>query len=259
MNVLAIGDVCGSLGTDTLLKVLPSLKKELKVDFTIVNGENSADGNGISPASAELILKCADVVTGGNHTMRRPDFHPLLDENQRLLRPHNLEKANYGSGYCLVDMGKKRIAVINLIGSIYLEHLKVSNPFNAADGLLERTKEDNADIIIVDFHAEATSEKRAMGFYLDGKVSFMFGTHTHVQTSDLQILEKGTAYITDLGMTGPKDSVLGVEPSIIIDRLKNGSLEKFALAKGNTCVEGAFISIDDNTLKITNIKTLRIV
>lgn len=259
MNILVIGDVCGSIGCETVLKVLPCLKKELNVDFTLINGENSADGNGISKDSAEVLLKCADVVTGGNHTLRRPDFHPTLDENERLLRPDNLESAHYGSGYCLVDMGRIKVAVINLLGTIYLEHLKASNPFLAADKLIERAKKDGANVILVDFHAEATSEKRAMGFYLDGKVSCMFGTHTHVQTSDLQILEGGTAYITDLGMTGPVKSVLGVEPSIIIGRLKDGTQEKFRLADGKCSLEGAFITVDDKSGKATSIKTIRIV
>lgn len=259
MNILVIGDVCGSIGCETVLKTLPSLKKELKVDFTVINGENSADGNGISVASAELLLKCADVITGGNHTLRRPDFHAALDENERLLRPDNLESAHYGSGYCLVDMGRIKVAVINLLGTIYLEHLKASNPFLAADKLIERAKNDGANIILVDFHAEATSEKRAMGFYLDGKVSCMFGTHTHVQTADLQILDGGTAYMTDLGMTGPIASVLGVEPCIIINRLKNGSGEKFQLAQGMCSLEGAFITVDDKSGKATSIKTIRIV
>lgn len=259
MNIVVIGDVCGSIGCETVLKVLPSLKKELNVDFTLINGENSADGNGISPTSAEVLLKCADVITGGNHTLRRPDFHAALDENERLLRPDNLENAHYGSGYCLVDMGKIKVAIINLLGTIYLEHLKASNPFLAADKLIERAKNDGANVILVDFHAEATSEKRAMGFYLDGKVSCMFGTHTHVQTADLQILDGGTAYMTDLGMTGPITSVLGVEPSIIIDRLKNGSQEKFRLAEGKCSLEGAFITVDDKSGKATSIKTIRIV
>ncbi len=259
MNILVIGDVCGSIGCETVLKTLPSLKRELNVDFTVINGENSADGNGISKESAELLLKCADVITGGNHTLRRPDFHPLLDENERLLRPDNLSSAHYGSGYCLVDMGRIKIAVINLLGSIYLEHLKASNPFLAADKLIERAKNDGANIILVDFHAEATSEKRAMGFYLDGKASFVFGTHTHVQTADLQILEGGTAYMTDLGMTGPVRSVLGVEPSIIIDRLKSNITEKFRLASGKCSLEGAFVTVDDKSGKATSIKNIRIV
>ena len=259
MNILVIGDVCGSIGCETVLKVLPCLKKELQVDFTVINGENSADGNGISKDSAQLLLKCADVITGGNHTLRRPDFHPLLDENERLLRPDNLENAHYGSGYCLVDMGRTKIAVINLLGTIYLEHLKASNPFLAADKLIERAKDDGANIILVDFHAEATSEKRALGFYLDGKVSFIFGTHTHVQTADLQILEGGTAYMTDLGMTGPIRSVLGVEPEIIIDRLRNLSQEKFKLSSGRCSLEGALVCVDDKSGKATSIKTVRIV
>ena len=259
MNILVIGDVCGSIGCETVLKVLPSLKKELSVDFTLINGENSADGNGISKDSAEVLLKCADVVTGGNHTLRRPEFHSTLDENERLLRPDNLENARYGSGYCLVDMGRIKIAVINLLGCIYLEHLKASNPFLAADKLIEKAKDDGANIILVDFHAEATSEKRAMGFYLDGKTSFVFGTHTHVQTADLQILEGGTAYMTDLGMTGPVKSVLGVEPSIIIERLKNNAQDKFRLANGKCSLEGAFVTVDEKSGKATSIKTIRIV
>lgn len=259
MKILAIGDVCGTVGCEKLKSVLPKLKKEHKIDFTVVNGENSADGNGISPMSAASIFTCgADVITGGNHTLRRHDIHSLLDENERLLRPDNFEKAEYGSGYCLVDMGYCLVAVINLSGTIYLERLEASNPFLAADKLIEKAKNDGASVILVDFHAEATSEKRAMGFYLDGKVSAVFGTHTHVQTNDAEVLENGTAYITDLGMTGPCDSVLGVEPKIIIDRLRNHSTGRFCLADGKCCVEGAVITVDRHTGKATDIELINI-
>lgn len=259
LKILAIGDVCGSAGCEMLRRHLPSIKRKYGIDFTVVNGENSADGNGISKESAELIFNCgADVITGGNHTLRRPDFHPVLDENERLLRPHNLTKANYGSGYCLVDMGHTQVAVINLSGQIYLEKLEALNPFLSADELIEKAENDGADIIIVDFHAEATSEKRALGLYLDGKVSLVFGTHTHVQTADEQILKNGTAYITDLGMTGPIDSVLGVEPSIIIGRLRDNNMSRFELAKTPCSLEGLVVEIDKNTRKAIFVERINI-
>ena len=259
MKILAIGDVCGTVGCEKLRAVLPKLKKEYGVDFTLVNGENSADGNGISPVSADIIFSAgADVISGGNHTLRRRDIHALLDENERLLRPHNLPKAEFGHGYALVDMGFCSVAVINLSGMIYLERLEADNPFLAADELIKKAVDDGADIILVDFHAEATSEKRALGFYLDKKVTAVLGTHTHVQTNDAQVLEGGTAYITDLGMTGPIDSVLGVEKSIIIDRLKNHTTGKFSLAAGACSVEGVLITADPKTGKATDIKIINV-
>lgn len=260
MKILAVGDVCGQGGTETLLKRLPMLKKELQVDFTVVNGENSDNCGEISPTSAEYIFAAgADVITGGNHTLRRKDFRDLIDQNERLLRPHNLPNSEFGSGYCLVDMGYTQVAVINLIGQIYLEKLAPSNPFVAADALIQRAKEDGASVILVDFHAEATSEKRAMGFYLDGRVSAVFGTHTHVQTNDAQILENSTAYMTDLGMTGPLNSVLGIKADIIIDRLKNGGTEKFCYADGICTLEGLLIDVDISTGLAKDIEIIRII
>jgi len=238
MRTLAIGDVCGSIGCKYTARLLPRLRTQYNIDFIIVNGENSADGNGITPESAEsLFLAGADVITGGNHSLRRREVHKMLDENPFLLLPDNIP-SDYGSGYCVFDMGRTVAAVINLSGKIYLDTLKAENPFYAADALVERAKKDGATHIFVDFHAEATSEKRALGFYLDGRVTALFGTHTHVPTADLQILPNGTGYITDLGMTGPKNSVLGVENSIIINRLKNGDLTKFSLAEGKCMLCG---------------------
>ena len=245
MRILAVGDVCSEAGCSRLLSVLPKFKKDNSVDFTVINGENSATSGGISKQSAELLLSAgADVITGGNHTLNRKDFRPLLDENERLLRPHNLPNAEYGSGYCLVDMGYTKIAVINLLGQIYLDMLGAENPFFCADVQIEKAKADGANIILVDFHAEATSEKRALGFYLDGKVSALFGTHTHVQTNDAQVLPLGTAYITDLGMSGAINSVLGVEPDIIIERLKNGEKGRFVSAEGDAVIEGMLFDVD---------------
>ena len=233
MRVLAVGDVCGSIGCEYVRKVLPALKKNKNIDAVIINAENSADGNGTTKESAEYLLNLgADVLTGGNHSLRRPEFYDYLDQSDFVLRPHNLGEDKSGNGYCLVDFGKVTLAVINLSGKIYLEKSGADCPFKAADELIEKAKNDGAKIIIIDFHAEATSEKRALGLYLDGKVSAIFGTHTHVQTADEQILQNGTGYITDLGMTGPIDSVLGVKKEIIINRLKSNDMSKFELADG---------------------------
>ena len=256
MRVLCVGDVCGSVGCNYIAKVLPSLRREEKIDFTIVNGENSADGNGITPYSAQLLFSVgADVITGGNHSLRRREVHAMLDENPYLLRPDNI-KSDYGSGYALVDLGRVRAAVINLSGQIYLDRHAPSNPFEAADALIERAKSDDARLIFVDFHAEATSEKRALGFYLDGKITALFGTHTHVQTADAQILPGSTGYITDLGMTGPIDSVLGVKKEIIIDRLKNNGLSKFELSDGPCMLNGCIFDVDIVTGKTVAVKSV---
>ena len=176
--------------------------------------------------------------------MRRKSAFSLLDENDCVLRPANLEGEAAGKGYCLADLGYTSVAVINLLGRIYLERVAASNPFIAADELIQKARADGAEIIIVDFHAEATSEKRALGFYLDGKISALFGTHTHVQTADDQILKNGTGYITDLGMTGPVDSCLGVKNEIIIDRLKNGGAARFEQADGRKMLNGCIFEID---------------
>ena len=250
MRVLAIGDVCGPAGCETVRLILPNLKKDKKIDMVIINGENSADGNGILPESAEYLFSCgADVITGGNHSLRRKQVFDYLDENDFVLRPHNLPEAECGKGYCFIDLGYTAAAVINLGGIIYLEKLGASNPFEAADELIERAHRDGAKIIVVDFHAEATSEKRALGLYLDGRVSAVFGTHTHVQTADEQVLKNGTGYITDIGMTGPIDSVLGVKSEIIINRLKNNDMSKFEQADGKCMLCGCIFDIDVSTGK----------
>ena len=258
MRILAVGDVCGSIGCDKLRKTLPLIKRNKKIDMVIVNGENSADGNGVTPISAESIFASgADVITGGNHSMRRKEIFSYLDENPFILRPDNLPEAEYGSGYCVCDFGFVKVAVINLSGKIYLENLKAECPLKCADVLLERAEKDGARIKIVDFHAEATSEKRAMGIYLDGRASAVFGTHTHVQTADEQVLKNGTGYITDLGMTGPIDSVLGVKSSIIINRLRDGDQSKFELADGECMLCGCIFDIDNRTGKALSVKRIK--
>ena len=258
MKVFVVGDVCAPDGSNYALQMIPRIKREENIDFTIVNGENSAAGNGITPDSANMLFAAgADVITGGNHTLRRSEFFDVLDTNPFVLRPHNLKEAEVGSGYCLFDMGKYLSAVINLSGQIYLERVNADNPFKCVDELLEKAKNDGAKFIFVDFHAEATSEKRAMGFYLDGKVSAVFGTHTHVQTADAQVLPQGTGYITDLGMTGVINSTLGVKNEIIINRLKDNDMSRFEQASGDCMLNGCIFDIDDATGLTKSVKLIQ--
>ena len=255
MRLLAIGDVCGTAGCEKVKNLLPLFKRENGIDFTVINGENSADGNGITPESAEYLFACgADVITGGNHSLRRRQVFEYLDSNPFILRPHNLPEDRSGKGYCLADLGYVSVAVINLIGKIYLEKLEPSCPFKCADELIARAEDDGASVIVVDFHAEATSEKRALGIYLDGRVSAFFGTHTHIQTADEQVMKNGTGYITDLGMTGPRDSVLGVKSEIIINRLKNKDMSRFEPAGGECMLNGCIFDIDKATGKTFSVK-----
>jgi metallophosphoesterase (TIGR00282 family) len=236
---------------------LPTLKREKAIDMVIINGENSADGNGVTPQSADYLFAVgADVLTGGNHSFRRSEVYDYLDNNNFCLRPHNLKEAENGKGYCVCDFGRTQVAVINLSGKIYLERLGADCPFAAVDELIDKAKNDGIKIIVVDFHAEATSEKRALGLYLDGKVSAFFGTHTHVQTADEQILQNGTGYITDLGMTGPRDSVLGVKKDIIINRLKSNDMSKFELANGECMLNGCIFEVDEKSGKTIKVERI---
>lgn len=229
MNILAVGDVVGECGCNFLLRALPKIKKEYSIDFCIVNGENSAVGNGITQSSANHLFSVgADVITTGNHVFRRKEIFDYLDENESILRPVNLNWHEYGKGFVTVDMGKERVTVINLMGKAFFEN--IDDPFEAIDKVLEKVKDEKN--IIVDLHAEATGEKRALGFYLDGRVSAVFGTHTHVQTADETILPAGTGYITDVGMTGAENSCLGVKSECVIEKLRTGENIKFEQADG---------------------------
>ncbi len=247
MIILCIGDVVGSVGCKTVRRLLPAYKKMMGVNLVICNGENSADGNGITPVSAGYLFDSGvDVITLGNHTFRRKEFYEMLDEHPYIIRPANFPKGTTpGKGICNVDLGKNIVSVVNIMGNSYMD-TNLACPFETAEAML---KEAEGKIIIVDFHAEATGEKRAMGFFLDGKVSAVFGTHTHVQTADNQVLPKGTGYITDLGMTGPVQSALGIKPELIIEKLKTQLPVRFEIAEGECRLEGVLLNIDEKTGK----------
>lgn len=257
MKILTIGDVVSSFGCEYLRQELPKLKRELDADAVIVNGENSAVGNGITPKSADFLLDSgADVITLGNHSLKRKEIYDYLeDETNPIIRPANYHKSAPGRGYFIIDKGSFRIAVINLQGTVYLD--PVENPFSVIDEIVDEIKNMGIKVILVDFHAEATSEKKAMGFYLDGKISALFGTHTHIQTSDNQILPLGTGYITDLGMTGTYYSVLGVDPKCIIEKLKTNLPVRFVNNNGPCVMEGCLFEIDNETGKTVNTALIR--
>lgn len=257
LKIIAIGDVVSQQGCDHLRQVLPKLKKEFGADIVIANGENSAVGNGVHKKSAEHIFTSGvDVITLGNHSLKRPEVAEYLDENEFIIRPCNYHSSAPGRGMVILDKGMYKVAIINLQGTVYLDNIE--NPFDSIDKMVQQAQDEGAKIIIVDFHAEASSEKRAMGFYLDGRISAIFGTHTHVQTSDEQILPKGTGYITDLGMTGPYYSVLGIEPEIAIKKMKTNLPVRFTNPDGPCTMEGIMLDIDSKTGKTTKIERFRI-
>nr|WP_316622055.1 TIGR00282 family metallophosphoesterase [uncultured Ruminococcus sp.] len=249
MRIMCIGDVVGSVGCAFLREHLPYFKRQQQIDFVICNGENSADGNGITPKSADhLFTSGVDFITLGNHSFRRKEVFSYLDENPSVIRPANYPtSAPPGRGYAVVDMGFTTIGVINLMGQQCMD-ATLENPFIVADRIL---KEIDAKIIIVDFHSEVTSEKRAMGFYLDGRASAVFGTHTHVMTADAQVLPNGTGYITDVGMTGVIDSILGVKKEIILRRFTTQLPERFELASGACKLNCVVFDIDRGSGRCT--------
>ena len=241
LHLLAVGDIVGQGGLEFLSRHLRSLKKLHNVDFTVVNGEN-ASGVGLTPEQAQTILDAgADVITLGNHTWNRIQIKDLLDENPYILRPANYPQRLPGRGFGVYDGPRGlRIGVMNLIGRLELPPHNDS-PFTTADRLL---KEAGADIVAVDFHAEATSEKGAMGWYLDGRVQAVWGTHTHVPTADCQILPQGTGFVTDLGMTGPAQSVLGIRPEQSVNLFLGGLPQRYEEAEGPCKLNAVLFAID---------------
>ena len=256
MRILAVGDLIGESGVKKLKEILPKIKKEEKIDFVVTNGENSAGGMGITEKNFRDILDAGtNVITMGNHTWGKKDIFKFID-NPQLLRPANYPEGVVGKGLGIYECKNKKIAVMNFIGRVDINILS-ENPFIIANKIVEKIK-DKVDIIIIDFHAEATAEKIAMGRYLDGKITALFGTHTHVQTADEQIFPEGTAYITDIGMTGPKNSVIGMDIKASIKRFETTLPEKYKLAEGDCIFNAVIFDIDDETNKVTDIKRINI-
>lgn len=251
MKILAVGDIVGESGVRKLKEELPRIKKEKNIDFVITNGENSAGGMGLTERNFKDIMEAGtNVVTMGNHTWGKKEIFKFID-HPKLIRPANYPKGVVGKGYSIYNCKDKKIAVINLLGRVYINILS-DNPFLVAKEIVEKIK-DEVDIIIIDFHAEATGEKITLGHYLDGKVTAIYGTHTHVQTADERILPKGTGFISDIGMTGPKNSALGMDISVVIKRFETALPERYKMAKGECMLNGVIFDVDDNTNKVKKI------
>ncbi len=250
-NILAVGDVVGPQGLKYLKKTLPRLRQEYGAAFTVVNGEN-ASNVGLTPQQAEDMLDAgADVVTLGNHAFRQRSVHDYLDDTPYILRPANYAPQTPGRGYGVFDSKLGPIGVVNLIGRCNMDY-GPDNPFLLVDRILPELQETK--LIFVDFHAEATSEKLAMGYMLDGKVTALWGTHTHVPTADAQVLPQGTGYITDLGMTGPKHSVIGIQPALSIEKFRGGVYSPYKPAEGPCVLSGAVFTVDTDTGRCTEVR-----
>ena len=253
MNILVVGDVVGKPGVYAVKTKLPMLKKEYDADFVIVNGENSADGMGITKVILETLYDSgADVVTMGNHTWGKKDIFSFIDEEKNLIRPANYPDGLPGNGSTIVNCKNKKIGVIDLIGRVNVGGT-FNSPFEKADEEIEKLKKDGADIIIVEIHAEATAEKIALAYYLKEKVNIVYGTHTHVQTADEKIYSTGMGYIKDIGMTGPSDSIIGMEPSAALKRFLTQIPERYACAQGDIMLNAVLFKIDETSQKVTDI------
>ena len=256
MKILAVGDIVGNSGVKKLKETLKEIKESKKIDFVIVNGENAGEGMGITEKNfKDIIEENVDVITMGNHTWGKKDIFKFIN-SPKIIRPANYCRGVPGKGYGIYEVLDKKIAVINLIGRVDVNVLS-ENPFLIAKDIIKEIK-DKTDIIVIDFHAEATAEKIALGYYLDGKVTAIFGTHTHVQTADETILEHGTAYITDIGMTGPKKSVIGMDILASIKRFETTLPERYRIAGGEAMLNGVIFNVDNNTNKVKEIKRIRL-
>ena len=256
ISVLCIGDVIGTVGMKYLHRHLPAIKKLKNVDAVIVNGENSADTNGITPDSANYLLNCGvDLITTGNHSFQRKESYPLYENrNLPVIRPANYPSKAPGTGSAVIDIGRAQIRVLNMMGTVEMNPV-LDCPFATSDALLEGIEEK---IVIMDFHAEATGEKRALACYLDGRISAMFGTHTHVQTADEQILPGGTGFITDVGMTGPVNSVIGVSIDAAIEKMKTKMPVRLSYADGECMLNAVLFTIDEKSGRTTAVERINI-
>jgi 2',3'-cyclic-nucleotide 2'-phosphodiesterase len=254
VRLLVVGDVMGKAGLNAVRRLMPRLIAERSVDFTVVNGENVAGGVGITPQLADdLFAAGADVVTTGNHVWRQREIRPYIEKEPRLLRPLNFGDRQPGRGFGIFETAAGLpVAVVNLIGQVFMD--PADNPFVAADRAL--SQRGDAAVFVVDFHAEVTSEKRAMGLHLAGRATAVIGTHTHVQTADEQILEGGTAFITDVGMTGPHDSVIGMRKDLVLSRFATGLPESFKPATGGVQLQAVLVFADASSGRASRIERI---
>jgi hypothetical protein len=258
-KVLFIGDVIGKPGRRLVRELLPGLVDRNGIDLVVANGENSAGGLGLTEkAGEELFDSGVDLLTGGNHTFQYKGIEDYLDRRERVLRPANYPGPCPGKGSALVESaGGVKVGVLNIIGRTFMTPLDC--PFRKADAEIARLKEKGAELVLVDFHGEATSEKKAMGLYLDGRVGAVVGTHTHVQTADEEVLPGGAAYITDLGMTGPHRSVIGMKEAAVLERFLTGRPSRFEVAKRGLRLEGAIIFLEPGLGRAVKIERLQVV
>ena len=251
MRILAIGDIIGKPGRKAVKEILPGLYSEYNIDLVVGNGENAAGGLGLTPSTAEELFDSGiDVITTGNHIWAYKEIIPYFDSEPPLLRPLNYPPTNPGRGYLL----KNNVLIVNLVGRVFIGNFDC--PFRAMDQLLAEFEHKSMPII-VDFHAEATSEKVAMGKYLDGRVSAVLGTHTHVGTIDAHILPGGTAYVTDIGMVGPIDSVIGDDPDSVINRFLTQIPSRLSVGKGKVSFDAILVEVDEKTGKAVDIKRIQ--
>lgn len=257
MKVLFIGDIVGSLGRKALKEVLPQLRAKHDPHFVVVNGENAASGRGITEKIAQEFYEMGvHGITMGNHTWDQKEIFDFIDKDDRLIRPANFPQGTPGKGYMTLKANGKELTLINLQGRTFLPPLDC--PFQTADAILAKLKKRNG-CVLVDFHAEATSEKIAMGWYLNGRVSAVVGTHTHVQTNDNTVLSEGTAYVTDVGMVGPRDGILGMEREAVIQKFRTQLPTRFNVADGKWHFHAVVIEIDENSGKGKQINLIRLV
>lgn len=258
MNILVIGDIVGAPGMEALRRNISKLKQEFNIDFTIANGENSADGMGITlKILKDMYALGVDIVTMGNHTWGKKEIFSFIDDEDRLIRPANYTKGICGKGYTILPCKNMKIGVMNLIGRVDTGG-SYDSPFEVADEEITKMKKEGADIIVIDFHAEATAEKKALAYYLKDKVNILFGTHTHVQTNDDTIYETGMGYITDVGMTGPKDSIIGMAPEAALKRFLTQIPERYACASGEPMLNAVVFEFDERAKKVTRIDKISI-
>lgn len=254
MRILALGDVVGTKTIDFLHRNLWQIRRENRIDLVIANGENTSEIRGLSARDADALLDTGiDLITLGNHAYGMRDIYAYLENETRVVRPANFPPIAPGAGYAIVNVDGWRVLCVNVCGRVYMDPL--ANPFDTVDRILSR-EAGAYDLAIMDIHAEATSEKLALAHYFDGRIHVMFGTHTHVPTADTQILPKGSGYVTDLGMCGPQDGILGTDKDAVIDRFRTMMPTRFSVATGNISANGVIFEANPETARVTQVERI---